>query len=227
MPAAAATSSAVRRHRSPACVSTLVLCTRVSRPRRRAASPAAYRTQRSTPARVFRDSSVALSNAVPRCTVPPAPAYRPSVFSRTITKSRSAAGGRATAPATPGRSFHGRRFTYRATSARSRSARPPSTTPGGPPGLPTPPTTTPPPRRVTAPGADPPGGHRGPAAGAEQARLGLARPARARGGHPPAGGRVARRAERVVPPPGADPGRARARAAAPRGDRRDLRADPV
>lgn len=49
----------------------------------------AKRMSRSTPWRVKMATSVAVSQGWPRCERPPWPAYSPSVFSRTITQSRS------------------------------------------------------------------------------------------------------------------------------------------
>jgi len=71
----AATASKARCHRSPAKVSTLVLCTRVRcwAGRLRARSNA-YRTQRSTPIRVFTDPWVAISKGVSLRRNPPSPA---------------------------------------------------------------------------------------------------------------------------------------------------------
>src|SRR5664280_2549838 len=62
----------------------------------------ASRTTRSTPYRVFRLSSVATSCAVPRRSTPPAPAYGPSVPSRTPTMSMSSGPTPANGVATPG-----------------------------------------------------------------------------------------------------------------------------
>ena len=44
---------------------------------------------RVTPVRVNIDTSVATSSGWPRCALPPIPEYSPSLFSRTITQSRS------------------------------------------------------------------------------------------------------------------------------------------
>ena len=54
------------------------------------ASSKAKRMIRSQPVRVKIATSVPTSSGRPRCTRPPAPAYSPSVFSRTTTQSRSA-----------------------------------------------------------------------------------------------------------------------------------------
>ena len=71
----AATAANVRAHRLPAFVSTLVLCTSVRwRRSRRCARANASRTTRSTPCRVLRLSSVAISAGVSLCSTPPAPA---------------------------------------------------------------------------------------------------------------------------------------------------------
>ena len=101
------------------------MCTSVRRrPGRCEASSKANRTQRSTPMRVFTEPWVATSCGVPRRRNPPSPAYVPSVFSRTTTKSQSGAGA-------PGVPTKGRRFTYRSSSKRSRSNSPRSSRPGG------------------------------------------------------------------------------------------------
>ena len=67
---------------------------------------------RSTPARVMIDTSVAASIGWPWCTRPPTPAYSPSVFSRTITQSRSAGPQRLSGASMPGRMRVGRTLAY-------------------------------------------------------------------------------------------------------------------
>ena len=76
------------------------------------ASPKAKRMIRSTPARVMIDTSVATSIGWPWCTRPPTPAYSPSVFSRTITQSRSAGSQRFSGASMPGRMRVGRTLAY-------------------------------------------------------------------------------------------------------------------
>ena len=58
---------------------------------------------RSTPARVIIVTSVAASIGWPWCTRPPAPEYSPSVFSRTITQSRSCGRQRLSGASIPGK----------------------------------------------------------------------------------------------------------------------------
>ena len=65
------------------------------------------RTTRSTPNAVFRLSSVAISCGVPLRITPPAPAYGPSVPSRTTTSRSSRAGRRPAARRHPGRAGPG------------------------------------------------------------------------------------------------------------------------
>ena len=81
------------------------------RPARWRALEAANRRQRSTPALVSIEVSVAASAGPPRWTVPPAPTYTPSVFSRTTTRSMSSGLTSASGDATPGYSLTGLKFT--------------------------------------------------------------------------------------------------------------------
>ena len=107
-----ASESTVRCQRSPANVSTLVLCTSVSFFLGRAmACSNAYRATRSTPNLVLRLSWVASSSGVPRRMKPPAPVYGPSVPSRTTTMSMVSGDPFASGEATPGYSRTGRRLT--------------------------------------------------------------------------------------------------------------------
>ncbi len=58
--------------------------------------------QRSTPLRVLTETWIATSSGVPSFWMPPMPQYRPSVFSRTTTKSMSSGPLSASGPVTPG-----------------------------------------------------------------------------------------------------------------------------
>ena len=75
------------------------------------ASPNAYLTTRPTPNAVLRLSWVATSAGVPLRSTPPAPAYGPSVPSRTTTMLIDSGRTPASGVATPGYSRTGRRFT--------------------------------------------------------------------------------------------------------------------
>ncbi len=108
-----ATSPAISSHITIAWRCALLLVTTVSRLRGRdCASLKAKRITRSTPARVMIETSVAASIGWPWCTRPPTPAYSPSVFSRTITQSRSFASQRFSGASMPGRMRVGRTLAY-------------------------------------------------------------------------------------------------------------------
>ena len=72
----------------------------------------AKRMMRSTPARVIIETSVATSIGRPWWTRPPTPEYSPSVFSRTITQSRSSGPQRFSGASMPGRMRVGRTLAY-------------------------------------------------------------------------------------------------------------------
>lgn len=85
-----ATSFATSSHRTMPLRCALLLVTTVSILRGRFwAVSYAKRRILVTACRVKIDTSVAVSHASPRCERPPCPAYSPSLFSRTITQSRS------------------------------------------------------------------------------------------------------------------------------------------
>jgi len=67
---------------------------------------------RATPVRVKTEVSVATSSGRPRCTRPPFPEYSPSLFSRTITQSRSPGEQFLSGAVIPGRTRAGRTLAY-------------------------------------------------------------------------------------------------------------------
>ena len=67
---------------------------------------------RSTPERVKTETSRPTSLGCPECTRPPAPAYSPSVFSRTITQSMIPAATSRKGLSIPGSKTEGRTFAY-------------------------------------------------------------------------------------------------------------------
>ncbi len=76
------------------------------------ASSQAKRAMRSTPARVNTETSMPTSIGSPRWARPPAPAYSPSLFSRTITQSISRPSSGRRGPAMLGSSREGRTLAY-------------------------------------------------------------------------------------------------------------------
>ncbi len=108
-----ATSPAISSHITIAWRCALLLVTTVrsflgrDRARRKA-----KRRIRSTPARVIIETSVATSIGRPWWTRPPTPEYSPSLFSRTITQSRSSRRQRFSGASMPGRMRVGRTLAY-------------------------------------------------------------------------------------------------------------------
>ena len=88
----------------------------------------AKRMIRSTPRRVKIAVSVATSSGRPRCTRPPWPAYSPSLFSRTITQSRSPGPTSRSGEVMPGRMRVGRTLAYWSRPWQIGSRRPHSVT---------------------------------------------------------------------------------------------------
>ncbi len=93
----------------------------------------AYRTMRSTPARVKTVVSTRLARARTR----PAPEYSPSMFSRTKSMSTSSGPRPASGHGTPGSSCTGRTFAHRSSPGAARSKSPQSVTSSGTAGSPT------------------------------------------------------------------------------------------
>ncbi len=92
---------------------------------------------RSAPKRVVQLTCVDTSAGMPLYWMPPMPVYRPSVFSRTTTKSISLGSLSFSGVQTPGYSRTGRRLMYWSSSKRVRSSKPFSRMPGAILGCPT------------------------------------------------------------------------------------------
>src|SRR5712692_157689 len=120
-----ATSANTRLHRPWPCSSTLALSVMHTRFLPFASATANAASQmRSTPFRVLISTSCAISSGVPFLKVPPVPVYRPSVFSRTTTKSSSRRPLPLSGLSRSSSSWQGRRLMYRSSSKRIASRMP-------------------------------------------------------------------------------------------------------